>query len=80
MPYEFDSSKMYRMPTHFGPRTGPRRGPNGERFENVDTPKSTSFSVSFLSDEQQLEAYFAARIRAGGRTGGDGQRHLHDRN
>ena len=57
MSYEFDPSKMYRMPTHFGPRTGPRRGPNGERFECIDNPRSTSFSISFLSEAEQLEAY-----------------------
>ena len=56
MPYQFDPDKMYRMPTHFGPRTGPRRGPDGQRFENRDTPRSTSFSVSFLSNPDQLEA------------------------
>ncbi len=55
MPYQFDPEKMYRMPTHFGPRTGPRRGPNGERFENRDSPRSRIFAISFLSDAQQLE-------------------------
>ena len=56
MPYQLDPDKMYRMPTHFGPRTGPRRGPDGQRFENRDTPRSTAFSVSFLSNPAQLEA------------------------
>ncbi len=55
MPYEFDPQAMYRMPTHFGPRTGPRRGPNGNRFENRDSPRSTIYSLSFLSDAEQLE-------------------------
>jgi len=44
------------MPTHFGPRTGPRQGPDGRRFENRDTPKNTTISVSFLTDPHQLEA------------------------
>jgi hypothetical protein len=38
MPYTFQPDKMYRMPTHFGPRTGPRQGPDGSTFANVDTP------------------------------------------
>ena len=55
MPYEFDADAMYRMPTHFGPRTGPRRGPDGKRFENRDNPRSSIFSLSFLTDADQLE-------------------------
>lgn len=54
MPYEFDADAMYRMPTHFGPRTGPRRGPDGKRFENRNTPRSTVFSLHFLTDAAQL--------------------------
>lgn len=54
MPYQFDPDAMYRMPTHFGPRTGPRRGPDGESFENRDCPRSTIYSLSFLSDAEQL--------------------------
>ena len=56
MPYQFDPDKMYRMPTHFGPRSGPRRGPDGQKFENRDSPRSTSFSLSFLSNADQLDA------------------------
>ena len=56
MPYQFEKGQMYRMPTHFGPRTGPRRGPNGEKFENKDTPKTTTVAVSFYSNTDQLEA------------------------
>ena len=57
MPYQFDPDQMYRMPTHFGPRTGPRRGPDGRKFECHDNPYSTSFSLSFLSDSAQLENF-----------------------
>ena len=55
MPYEFDPNAMYRMPTHYGPRTGPRRGPDGKGFDCIDSPKATSVSVSFLSDAAQLD-------------------------
>lgn len=46
---------MYRMPTHFGPSLGPRQGPDGRKFENLDSPKVTSLSVTFLSNAEQLE-------------------------
>ena len=57
MPYQFDPDEMYRMPTHFGPRTGPRRGPDGRKFECRDNPYSTSISLSFLSNSAQLERF-----------------------
>ncbi len=57
MGYTFDSKAMYRMPTHFGPRTGPRYGPDGRKFDCKDNPKSTSVSVSFLTNSEQLEAF-----------------------
>ena len=56
MPYTFQPDKMYRMPTHFGPRTGPRQGPDGSTFANVDTPFNTTVSASFLTDADALEA------------------------
>ena len=56
MPYTFQKGVMYMMPTHFGPMTGPRRGPDGKGFECLDTPKTTNYSVSFLTNAEQLEA------------------------
>lgn len=56
MPYQFQPNRMYRMPTHFGPRTGPRQGSDGRAFDCIDNPKSTSVSVSFLTDAGHLEA------------------------
>ena len=56
MPYSFQPDAMYRMPTHFGPRTGPRRGPDGRGFECIDSPKSTSYSVSYLTHSEAAEA------------------------
>ena len=44
------------MPTHFGPRTGPRQGPDGGTFANLDTPHNTEVSVSFLTDADALGA------------------------
>jgi acetoacetate decarboxylase len=55
MPYKFQPGKMFRMPTHFGPSLGPRQGEGGRKFTNVDSPKRTIFSVSFLSNRKQLE-------------------------
>ncbi len=42
------------MPVHFGPMSGPRHGKDGERYENKDTPKSMSYSISFLTNREQL--------------------------
>ena len=55
MSYTFEPGKMYRMPPHFGPSAGPRQGENGGRFENRETPKTTSVRVSFLCTWEQLE-------------------------
>ena len=55
MAYKLDPQTMYMMPTHFGPSTGPRQGPDGRKFECKDNPKSTSVAVSFLTNSGQLE-------------------------
>jgi hypothetical protein len=47
---------MYMMPVHFGPMTGPRHDTDGGRFSNKETPKTMGFSISFLSNREQLEA------------------------
>ncbi len=57
MSYQFDRAKMYRMPTHFGPRMGPRQSPDGRTFECRDNPRATSIAVSFLAQAAQLEAF-----------------------
>jgi hypothetical protein len=54
MTYAFNPDHMYRMPTHFGPATGPRRGPAGNRFACIDNPKITAIAVSFLTNAAQL--------------------------
>lgn len=56
MPYAFQPDAMYRMPTHFGPRTGPRRGQDGRGFECVNSPKSLSHSVSYLTHAEAVDA------------------------
>ena len=66
MSYQFDPDQMYRMPTHFGPRTGPRRGPGGRKFECRDNPYSTIISLSFLSDSAQLERFLPSRFALDG--------------
>ena len=57
MGYKFQKGKMYRMPTHFGPSIGPRQGPDGQKFQCKDFPKTKSVSVSFLTNPKQLEAF-----------------------
>ncbi len=47
---------IYRMPTVFGPATGPRQGPDGRGFECRETPRSTAIAVSFRTNPGQLDA------------------------
>jgi hypothetical protein len=55
MPYKFKPGMLYRMPTHFGPSLGPRQGDDGRQFDNNGSPKTTSISISFLTNNEQLE-------------------------
>jgi hypothetical protein len=66
MPYEFLPNRMYRMPTHFGPSTGPRQGPDGRKFACKDNPKTTSLAVSFLTNAEQLKALLPPRFELAG--------------
>lgn len=66
MSYVFEAGKLYRMPTHFGPSTGPRQGPNGRTFPCEETPKSLSLAVSFLTRAEQLEALLPPRFTLAG--------------
>ena len=52
--YTFVPKKIYRMPTHFGPATGPRQGENGQKFANKDFPKSKRIEIRFLTDRDKL--------------------------
>ena len=54
MSYSFDPKRMYRMPTHFGPAYGPRQSPDGVKFNGKISHKTTTVSVSFLSNAAQL--------------------------
>ena len=65
MPYTFDPSMMYRMPTHFGPAMGPRQGPDGRKFHCVDNPKTTSVSVTFRTDPDQLAEFLPPGFELG---------------
>lgn len=54
-----------RMPTCFGLATGPRRGPDGRIFDNIESPKSVSHTVRFRTDPQQLQALCPPGFEAG---------------
>lgn len=56
MGYRFEHGLMYRMPTHFGPATGPRQGEGGRKFSSETSPRVTNMTVSFLTNREQLEA------------------------
>jgi len=53
--YAFIPGEWYRMPTHFGPATGPRKGPDRKAFDWTSAPKNTALSVSFLSKRDQMQ-------------------------
>ncbi len=57
---------MYRMPTVFGPATGPRRGPDGRKFDCIENPKAKSISVSFRSSPDQLASLLPERFELDG--------------
>lgn len=52
--YVFIPGEWYRMPTHFGPATGPRKGPDRKAFDWTNGPKNTALTVSFLSKREQM--------------------------
>jgi hypothetical protein len=53
--YVFIPGEWYRMPTHFGPATGPRKGPDRKAFDWTTAPKSTVLSVSLLGKREQMQ-------------------------
>jgi hypothetical protein len=53
--YVFIPGEWYRMPTHFGPATGPRKGPDRKAFDWTNGPKNTALTVSFLSKREQMQ-------------------------
>lgn len=57
---KFDEGMIYRMPATFGPRMGPRQGPDGRRFACRDFPKATTIAVTWLSSAKQLQALLPA--------------------
>lgn len=57
MPYMLKPKTMYLMPTHFGPMSGPRQGPGGALGAfSVDQRKTRAYAVSFVTEQEQLEA------------------------
>jgi hypothetical protein len=53
--YVFIPGEWYRMPTHFGPATGPRKGPDRKAFDWTNGPKNTALTVSFLGKREQMQ-------------------------
>lgn len=66
MPYEKKPGTMYMMPTHFGPAAGPRQGPDGRGFDCRDNPRTTSYSVRFLTRADLLDALLPSGFRLAG--------------
>ncbi|GAB7536084.1 acetoacetate decarboxylase family protein [Burkholderia sp. 22PA0099] len=57
MSYTFETGRIYRMPTHFGPAPGPRQLPDGLVADPNSKPKRMSVSASFLTDAASLERH-----------------------
>ncbi len=66
MPYKLHPGRMYMMPPHFGPAAGPRQGPDGRRFDGLDSPRTTSYTVSFLTRLEQLEVLLPVGFQLAG--------------
>lgn len=49
----------HRMPVAFGPSPGPRQGPQGQRFDMSNAPRTTT-SITFLTDERKLQELLPA--------------------
>lgn len=65
MSYDFESNRIYRMPTHFGPALGPRQNVKGEGYDCRDNPKATMVSMSFLTNREQLDALLPPLFKVG---------------
>jgi hypothetical protein len=63
--YVFVPKKIYRMPTHFGPATGPRQGEDGKKFANKGVPKTKRIEVRFLTERDKLARLLPAGFSVG---------------
>ena len=55
MSFQLIPGRMYRMPAVFGPSLGPRQGEDGRKFTSPGSHKTITRSVSFLTNQAQLE-------------------------
>ena len=62
---ERKAPEFWRMPTCFGMATGPRRGPDGRVFNNINSPKSVSHTIQYRTDPDQLQALCPPRFELG---------------
>ncbi len=62
---ENKSPDFWRMPTCFGMATGPRRGPNGRVFNNINSPKSVSYTIQYRTHPDQLQVLCPPRFELG---------------
>jgi len=64
MSFEFKAGRIYRMPVSFGPAYGPRAGIGGRKHD-TSAVNTTSYSVSFLTRREQLEAIVPPGFQVG---------------
>jgi acetoacetate decarboxylase len=57
MSYRFETGRIYRMPTHFGPAPGPRQLPDDVVVDPKRSRRTLSVAASFLTDPVVLEQH-----------------------
>lgn len=57
MGYRFEAGRICRMPTHFGPASGPRQMPDGMPADPASNPRRLSVAARFLTGAARLEAH-----------------------
>lgn len=57
MGYRFETGRIYRMPTHFGPAPGPRQVPDEIAADPTRSPRRLTVTASYLTDPGMLERH-----------------------
>jgi len=55
--FQFEENGMYQMPVHFGPVSGPRRGPDGRRFYKDGVQESTQHILVYETTKEAIEKF-----------------------
>ena len=61
-----DRNPMYRMPIGYGPATGPRRAPDGGKFDESTGRECFKYTLSFLTAPEALTKHLPPRFSLAG--------------